>query len=127
MLLFDDRYSATPEMVFKASPKLVKILFDVVEKWNGKFDVLCTSIIRKHTTDSGIHAYGRAVDFLLILKDRTPMISAKYIDETVDYINGKYPYSEKYKTIQWHSVGGGFGTYHFHLQVKDDLFFRAIA
>lgn len=129
MLIFDKKYSAKPEMIFKCSPKLISILFDLVNKWNGKFDVLATSIIRPRTTDSGIHSYGRAVDFLLVLPDGSPLLSDKLIQETLEYVNDKYEYSpnSKLKTLIWHTVGGGFGSYHFHLQVKDDSFFRVIS
>lgn len=98
-------------------PKCSMIFFDIVNKCKEMgVKVIITSMIRKKTTDSGIHAAKRAIDFILDtgVSDRAMVIST-----ILNYINGKYEYrpGSAFKTLIYHKVGGDFGNFHFHLQV----------
>lgn len=119
MILVKEGSSFKWEMFGAIHPKLSMIFFDCAHTlWrHGIKDVVITSGIREKTTDSGVHALGRGLDF-----------SGGGIDQEtrlflMEYINTKYPYDPtrpNFKTIVWHEGTGYAGdrAYHFHLQVS---------
>lgn len=114
--------SAKAEMLLEIDPQLFFVFGDVLKFAKEKgFDVIITSIIRPHTTDSGIHEAKRAIDFLLAYQDRVLDFGNNEYG-FIDYINGKYMYDStrpEIRTIMWHKMDdASFGGFHFHLQVK---------
>lgn len=94
------------------SPLLQLIAVDAAFFIKYKFDksFIVTSIIR----ESGIHAYGRALDA------RTTHLEPEEIAKVEHYINDKYPYGKgNYKTCLYHKASYAQDVeYHFHLQCK---------
>lgn len=104
------------------SPRCPMILFEI-EDWlkQKQLEICVTSLIRPKTTDSGIHAVGRAADFIICkIVDHAVIPYVNYVhDSLLIWVNSKYFYDPVRKTIMYHKVDDPTkGGYHFHLQVS---------
>lgn len=75
-----------------------------------------TSMIRPHTTDSGVHATGRALD-CVPRRQSNRYCEFDLCRSIVEAVNKEFPRKDKFSTALWHDVGLGF---HIHLQVPQD-------
>jgi hypothetical protein len=83
------------------------------------FDVLVTSMIRPAGTiegESGVHAVGRAIDFVPLRTPGGPNVSQVKMEAIAECINRLYPRGDKKPILMWHQVPTG-GSIHFHAQV----------
>ena len=105
-------------MLGQLQPKCCKILFHIAELCaKNDIKIILITILRRRTSDTGMHQQGRAIDFILEHErdDRKEVIN--WLLATV---NKTYVYREwsPFNTLIYHKVGGELGQAHFHLQVS---------
>ena len=86
---------------------------------------IITSTIRPKTTDSGVHATGRAIDIGVRKLDGSRVVFNKYLisvfRKLAYIINVAYPRPDKKFTVWFHNSGLGW---HFHIQMPWDKNFK---
>lgn len=104
---------------FRLDPMLIAIYGDFVAFCMRKFGVRpsITSMLRRNTTDNGVHATGRAIDlshheYDPINGKRLETIPIEHCQKIADAFNIKYPRTDGKLTVLWH-----FGSaWHWHIQ-----------
>lgn len=96
---------------FKLAPQLLIIVADVASYCLVRYNyyITITSMLRKKTSDSGVHETGRAID--ISVKE----LDAEEIADIVNYINLNYERTDNKPTALFHNVGQGD---HIHIGVQ---------
>lgn len=84
------------------------------------FDVMITSMVRPANTvpgESGVHATGRAIDFVPVENHNSGPVTVREMTEITDFLNRRFQRDDGKLMFLYHSVDGG-GGYHFHIQIQ---------
>lgn len=105
----------------KAPFKLREICLDLdaVSQKKFKIETVCTRVKEPVANESGVHPAGRAVDFrdeYMIDSEKTERLYLpEQVQYLVDYLNEKYPRTDRKSVAIHHAVEGGMD--HFHIQI----------
>jgi hypothetical protein len=94
------------------------VCVEIINAWGYAVEI--TSMIRPKDTvkgESGVHATGRAIDFIPVPRSKYQTMIDEEIKLLVDFVNKAFHRMDGKMTLMWHSVVGGGGK-HFHLQVQ---------
>lgn len=113
----------TPELSYQFSglhPALVRMFYLLAHFINELgFKVEITSMVRpagQIPGESGVHATGRAIDFVPMETKTSGPVTVREMSEIADVFNRYFPRDDHKLMFIYHSVDGGNG-YHFHIQV----------
>lgn len=124
-----------PEKSYQLSalhPALIRMFYLLSHFINELgFKVEITSMVRPANTipgESGVHATGRALDFVPIETPKSGPVTVREMSEIADVFNRYFPRDDKKLMFMYHAVDGGNG-YHFHIQIpqtKDYLDLKGV-
>lgn len=100
-------------------PPLIRMFYLLAHFLNEiGFKVEITSMVRPAGTipgESGVHATGRAIDFIPIETKTSGPVTVREMSEIADVFNRYFPRDDHKLMFMYHAVDGGNG-YHFHIQ-----------